>query len=107
VVHDGEAALAAAFGEPPDAAVLDIGMPGVNGYEVARRLRAEPRTAGIRLIAATGWGQASDKRAAADAGFDHHLVKPVRPEQLLHLLAQMFPPEAASAPPPGLAQKGS
>jgi signal transduction histidine kinase/ActR/RegA family two-component response regulator len=98
VVHDGEAALAAARREPPDAAVLDIGMPGLNGYELARRLRADPRTAAIRLIAATGWGQASDRQSAAEAGFDHHLVKPVRAEQLLALLAQMFPCDAAQPP---------
>jgi signal transduction histidine kinase/ActR/RegA family two-component response regulator len=96
VVHDGGAAFAAARDWHPDVAVLDIGMPVLNGYELARRLRADSRTRSIRLIAATGWGQASDKQAALEAGFDHHLAKPVRPEQLFELLA---PPAAGPAQP--------
>jgi signal transduction histidine kinase/FixJ family two-component response regulator len=93
VVNDGDAALAAVRHERPDVAVLDIGMPGLNGYEVARRLRADPMLAPtpLMLIAVTGWGQAADKRAAADAGFDQHLLKPLDPDDLLDLLAALPP----------------
>ncbi len=87
VANDGQAALDAAMREMPDVAILDIGMPGLNGYEVARRLRAERNPASLGLIAITGWGQASDKETAAAAGFDHHLVKPVAPEAVIDLLA--------------------
>jgi DNA-binding response OmpR family regulator len=69
--------------------VLDIGMPRLNGYEVARRLRAESATASVTLVAVTGWGQAADKRAAVDAGFDRHLLKPLDPEELLDVLAAL------------------
>jgi CheY-like chemotaxis protein len=61
----------------PDVAVLDIGMPGLNGYEVARRIREQPWGAAIRLIAVTGWGQAEDVQRARASGFDHHVTKPV------------------------------
>jgi CheY-like chemotaxis protein len=74
---------------PPDIALLDIGMPRLNGYELARRLRADATTRGIRLIAITGWGQAADKRAAEDAGFDRHLVKPVIPENLVAVMSSL------------------
>jgi CheY-like chemotaxis protein len=77
--------------------VLDIGMPGLNGYEVARRVRADPSTAPLVLIAVTGWGQAADKQAAADAGFDRHLVKPLAPEVLLDVLAAL--PVSGGRPP--------
>ena len=82
VVHDSIEALHAIRAYTPDLAILDIGMPRMNGYELARRLRADP-VAPIVLIALTGWGQASDREAARRAGFDHHLVKPVAPEELL------------------------
>lgn len=88
VVHDGAAALAAAKRQPPDAALLDIGMPHLNGYEVARKLRAERELDGTLLVAITGWGQASDREEAMRAGFDHHLTKPVDPGVLGGLLAQ-------------------
>jgi signal transduction histidine kinase len=74
---DGEQALAAAGRLRPDVAVLDIGMPGLNGYEVARRIREQPWGAAIRLIAVTGWGQAEDVQRARASGFDHHVTKPV------------------------------
>ena len=90
-VHDGLAAVAAAQADVPDAAILDIGMPGLNGYEVARRLRAHPATAGVALIAVSGWGQESDKRDALEAGFDRHLVKPVGIQALLEALATVRP----------------
>jgi len=95
VVHDGLAALAALRSRPPRLAVLDIGMPGLNGYELARRLKHDPLTAGVRLVAVTGWGQAADRQAAAAAGFDHHLVKPVSSDAILALLDAL----PATAPP--------
>ena len=70
-----------------DIALVDIGLPSIDGYEVARRLRADPRTAQIRLIALTGYGLADDQRRAAEAGFDRHLVKPVNFDHLLAAIA--------------------
>jgi CheY-like chemotaxis protein len=67
--------------------LLDIGLPGMNGYEVARRMGVEPWRSGARLIALTGWGQAEDRRRSAEAGFDAHLVKPVDLDELVRLLA--------------------
>jgi signal transduction histidine kinase/CheY-like chemotaxis protein len=84
---DGDQALAAATALRPDVAVLDIGMPGLNGYEVARRIRAEPWGGAIRLIALTGWGQAEDIQRAKAAGFDHHVTKPVDLDALQQLVA--------------------
>jgi CheY-like chemotaxis protein len=66
--------------------MLDIGMPELDGYEVARWVRSRPIGKGITLIAITGWGQAADKARAVDAGFDHHLTKPVEPDALTELL---------------------
>ena len=72
----------------PQVALLDIGMPGMNGYEVARQhAGGEPGASGMVLVAVTGWGQEEDKRQAREAGFDHHLAKPVDPDALHHLLA--------------------
>ena len=88
IVHNGPAALAAAPVWKPNVVLLDIGLPGVDGYEVARRLRAEPVTAGVLLIAMTGYGQDRDRQLSSEAGFDHHLVKPVDPDVLQGLLAQ-------------------
>ena len=86
-VHDGPAALEALRTEEPCAAVLDIGMPGMDGYEVARRVRAGPRGEHIQLIALTGWGNDEDRRRSREAGIDHHLVKPVDLNVLESLLA--------------------
>ena len=86
-VHDGPAALEALRTEKPCAAVLDIGMPGMDGYEVARRVRAGPRGEHIQLIALTGWGTDEDRRRSREAGIDHHLVKPVDLNVLESLLA--------------------
>jgi CheY-like chemotaxis protein len=61
-------------------------MPGMDGYEIAQALRADARLAGVRLVALTGWGQESDRRRTHDAGFDHHLTKPVNVDELLALL---------------------
>jgi PAS domain S-box-containing protein len=86
-VHDGPAALEAMRTEKPSAAVLDIGMPGMDGYEVARRARASPQGDDIKLIALTGWGNDEDRRRSREAGIDHHLVKPVDLHVLEDLLA--------------------
>ena len=85
-VHDGPVALSV-FGElKPDVALLDIGMPGLTGYEVARKMRQSAPRAPLTLIAITGWGQDIDKERAFAAGFDHHLTKPVDPQRLVELL---------------------
>lgn len=85
---DGLQGVASASANRPDAALVDIGLPGIDGYEVARRLRADPATRGIRLIALTGYGLAEDQRRVLEAGFDEHLVKPVDLERLFDALAQ-------------------
>jgi CheY-like chemotaxis protein len=84
---DGLAALAVAFEFTPDAVILDLGMPGLSGYEVASRLRADERTRNAILVALTGWGQDDERRKTREAGFDHHLVKPIEPGALNTLLA--------------------
>ena len=86
VVHDGRQAVATIDSFRPEIAVLDIGMPELNGYEVARQVRQGPLGTLITLIAVTGWGQASDKARAAAAGFNHHFTKPIEPEVLIELL---------------------
>jgi PAS domain S-box-containing protein len=87
--HDGEEALRAAPELRPDAVVLDIGLPKLDGYEVARRIRAEAWGATVVLVALTGFGQEADRRMARAAGFDSHLVKPVDPRELLRTLATL------------------
>ena len=86
VAYDGRQALEVLDVFKPDIALLDIGMPGMDGYELARRIRTTQRGRSIVLVALTGWGQAEDKKRAADAGFDEHLTKPVDPEQLVRVL---------------------
>ena len=97
VVHDGRAALSVAQSFRPDAVLLDIGMPQLNGYEVARALRQEPWGARITLIALTGWGQERDRQRAIDAGFDRHLTKPIDPDTLEALLSDGAQRRAGSA----------
>jgi CheY-like chemotaxis protein len=87
VANDGGVALAAAEAFRPHVALLDIGMPKLNGYEVARCIRAEPWGKAVILVAMTGWGQAEDKRRAFEAGFDHHFTKPLDLEVLDAFLA--------------------
>jgi signal transduction histidine kinase len=87
LAHAGPEALAIAERQKPDFAVLDIGMPGMSGYEVARAIRSQTWGAAITLIAVTGWGQEDDKRKAKEAGFDHHLTKPIDPGALERLMA--------------------
>ena len=91
VVHDGQQALAAIEASRPDVALLDIGMPEIDGYEVARQVRGDSRGQRTLLIAITGWGQEQDKARAMAAGFDLHFTKPVEPEQLIQLLAAELP----------------
>jgi signal transduction histidine kinase len=86
VAHDGPTALALAKSYLPSVILLDIGMPGMDGYEVARRLRALPGLKDVVLAALTGWGQQEDRRRTAEAGFDHHFVKPLDANLLGDLL---------------------
>ena len=91
VVHDGPAALEAARSRVPEVVLLDIGMPGMDGYEVARRLRQLPGLAGVVLVALTGWGQEQDRQRSKEAGFDHHLTKPADPQALRDCFATSVP----------------
>jgi signal transduction histidine kinase len=86
---DGTLALEAAERYLPDVALLDIGMPQLSGYDVARQIRARPWGQSLVLVALTGWGQESDRRRSQEAGFNSHLVKPVDPEELNRLLAHL------------------
>jgi len=86
IAHDGTAALDALRDFRPDVAFLDIGMPGMTGYEVAQAVRCEPWGHEIKLIAVTGWGQPEDSQRARSAGFDRHLVKPFDPDEVDRLL---------------------
>jgi signal transduction histidine kinase len=88
---DGLEGVRMACAHLPDVALVDIGLPGIDGYEVARRLRQEATTSGVRLIALTGYGLAEDQRRVLEAGFDMHLVKPVELNTLLDQLAGVTP----------------
>ena len=88
VCYAGRAALEAVHDFHPSIVVLDLGLPDLNGFEVARHLRRDASLGKIRLIALTGWGQADDRRRTLEAGFDHHLTKPVDPDQLNRLLQE-------------------
>jgi PAS domain S-box-containing protein len=92
IAYDGAAALTVAEAFRPEVAILDIGMPELDGYEVARALRRAPWASGLTLYALTGWGQDEDCRRAIDAGFDHHLTKPVDPAELERRIAALTPP---------------
>lgn len=85
--QDGPTAVQAALDYRPDVMLLDIGLPGLNGYEVANRIRQQPVLENIVLVALTGYGQDSDRQASLQAGFNHHLVKPARLEQVQQILA--------------------
>jgi two-component system CheB/CheR fusion protein len=85
--HDGPGGLAAADAFRPEVVLLDIGLPGMDGYEVARRLRRRPAGKGTLLVAVTGYGHEDDRRRSREAGFDHHLVKPTDPAAVADLLA--------------------
>jgi PAS domain S-box-containing protein len=96
-VPDGHAALDAVRAARPDVMLVDIGLPGIDGYTVANRVRSDPALARVLLVALTGYGRDEDKRLARAAGFHHHLVKPVDPDELFRLLAQAS--EAAAERP--------
>jgi PAS domain S-box-containing protein len=86
--NDGEEGVDLAERIRPDVVLLDIGLPKLNGYEACRRIRQQPWAANVLLIAVTGWGQDEDRRRSQEAGFDHHIVKPVDPRDLMKLLAE-------------------
>jgi CheY-like chemotaxis protein len=90
IAYDGPTALALAINFQPKLVLLDIGIPGLTGYEVARRLKETPETKKATLVAITGWGQPEDQQRSREAGFDYHLLKPVKPETLQQLLASIL-----------------
>jgi len=89
--YDGAPALALARSFQPDAVLLDIGLPGMNGYEVVQRLKADPATRHLHVVALTGYGQSSDLQQARAAGFDAHLLKPANPDTIIKLLDELPP----------------
>ena len=89
VAYSGMAALEMTKTYTPNVMFLDIGMPGMDGYDVARRIRQTPGLEKIVLAALTGWGQQEDRRRTAEAGFDHHLVKPPEPTALEGVLSEL------------------
>jgi CheY-like chemotaxis protein len=93
---DGIEGIEVAARNMPTIALVDIGLPGIDGYEVARRIRALPQTANMKLIALTGYGLENDKAKALEAGFDMHLVKPVSPDRLDEIISYCWNPVAAS-----------
>ncbi len=96
---DGVQALEAADRVRPDLVLLDIGMPGMDGYEVARRIRSQPWGRTATLVALSGWGQESDRKRSREAGFDSHCIKPLDPQRLSMLLASLSTPGGAAAEP--------
>jgi two-component system, chemotaxis family, CheB/CheR fusion protein len=89
-VADGPEALEALEGGLPAVALLDIGLPGMSGYELARAIRQKHGPDGVRLVALTGFGQVSDRQAAREAGFDAHLTKPLKPNELYRALGSLL-----------------
>jgi two-component system CheB/CheR fusion protein len=87
--HDGEAALEVALGWRPEVVLLDIGLPGLDGFEVARRMRRHPSLRDVVLVALTGYGQDTDRQRSQEAGFDRHLVKPVAPATVQGIVASV------------------
>jgi signal transduction histidine kinase len=96
---DGVQALEAATRVRPDLVLLDIGMPGMDGYEVARRIRSQPWGRAAKLVALSGWGQESDRKRSREAGFDTHCIKPLDPQRLSMLLASLSTPGGSAAEP--------
>jgi CheY-like chemotaxis protein len=94
VTRDALSALEQAANDCPDVALLDLGMPQMDGYELARRFRADASLRDVLLVAVTGWGQDEDRRRTKEAGFDYHLVKPVELEALEKVFASFNPPRA-------------
>lgn len=91
VAHDGPTALRAAQSQRPEVALLDLSLPGMGGYELARQMRSQSDLRRTVLVAMTGWGQEEDRRRSQAAGFAHHMVKPVEIRELQELLAQAQP----------------
>lgn len=89
IAHDGEHALLVAEAHRPHVVLLDIGLPRVDGYEVARRLRTQPWASAISIVAVSGWSEDSGRARSREAGFDRYLVKPADPDELLKLLADV------------------
>jgi CheY-like chemotaxis protein len=87
--YDGQRGVALAEAYRPDVILLDIGLPTLNGYEVCHRIRQQPWGQDVLLIAVTGWGQDEDRRRSREAGFDHHIVKPVDPQALMSMIAML------------------
>jgi CheY-like chemotaxis protein len=85
--HDGPTAVNITMEYIPDVVLLDIGLPGLNGYEVAKQIRNQPRLKNVVLVALTGYGQESDRQASLEAGFNHHLIKPAKLDQVRKILA--------------------
>ena len=96
--HDGEAALATAESFHPEVVLLDIGLPKMNGYEVAQRIRESAWGTTMFLIAVTGWGQAEDRARSAEVGLNLHMVKPVEPTALQAVLADLHRNRTGNAP---------
>jgi two-component system OmpR family response regulator len=96
VMHDGPSALAIVDDFAPEVVILDIGLPGMSGFDVARELRTRAVTKTALLIALTGYGTDSDKQATRDAGFDHHLVKPVSFAAIETVIATSLPGDQKS-----------
>ena len=97
MVHDGLSAIDAAHDHHPEVVLLDIGLPGLDGYQVAKRLREDEELDGALLVAMTGYGQPDDRRRSREAGIHHHFVKPVEPFVLRTLLSNLGAPVASSA----------
>ena len=105
VAYDGPSALRAATAEPPDCVFVDIVMPGMNGYELARRLRAEPTLGRVKLVALSAFSDPVHAERAADAGFDHRLTKPASPAELEGLLTMLDKIKELAASTEQLAQQ--
>ena len=95
VINDGESAVPAASALRPHVIIMDIGLPGINGYDAARRIRARNPDLRVRIVALTGRDQLEDRQRSAEAGIDHHLVKPADPVVLRQIL------DSALTPGPG------
>lgn len=95
--YDGAEAIAAARSFRPDVALLDIGLPGMNGYEACRQIRTEPWGKRMVLVAVTGWGQETDKNDATRAGFNAHMTKPLELPRLQKLLDALPAPDVSKA----------
>ena len=97
VARNGDEAVELALADPPEVALVDIGLPGLDGYEVAREIRAADSTDAVFLVALTGYGQPLDRRRALESGFNEHLVKPLNHEKLLRLMASLEGPPRVAA----------